>query len=41
MDIAVVGIGFEDNAAVTVILGVIVLVVAFALLYWRLKREKK
>ncbi|MFC8596516.1 LPXTG cell wall anchor domain-containing protein [Streptomyces atroolivaceus] len=41
MDIAVVGIGFEDNAAATVILGVIVLVAALALLYWRLKREKK
>lgn len=41
MDIAVVGIGFEDNAAATVIFGVILLVVAFALLYWRLKREKK
>ncbi|MFF7449595.1 MULTISPECIES: hypothetical protein [unclassified Streptomyces] len=41
MAIAVVGIGFEDNAAATVTLGVIVLVVAFVLLYWRLKREKK
>ncbi|MEU3887478.1 hypothetical protein [Streptomyces sp. NPDC029041] len=41
MNLAVVGIGFEDNAAATVILGVIVLPVAFVLLYWRLKREKK
>ncbi|AKZ56340.1 hypothetical protein SAM23877_3293 [Streptomyces ambofaciens ATCC 23877] len=41
MDLAVVGIGFEGNAAATVILGVVVMVVAFALLYWRLKREKK
>ncbi|CAM5504354.1 MULTISPECIES: LPXTG cell wall anchor domain-containing protein [Streptomyces] len=41
MNLAVVGTGFEDNAAATVILGVIVMVVAFALLYWRRKREKK
>jgi LPXTG-motif cell wall-anchored protein len=39
--LAVVGIGFEDNTAATVILGLIVLVVASALLFWRLKREKK
>ncbi|WP_459247471.1 LPXTG cell wall anchor domain-containing protein [Streptomyces youssoufiensis] len=41
MDLAVVGIGFEDNTAATVILGAIVMVVAFALLYWRLKRAKR
>ncbi len=41
MDLAVVGIGFEDDAAATVILGAVVLVVAFALVHWRLKREKK
>jgi hypothetical protein len=41
VDLAVVGIGFEGNAAATVILGVIVLVVALALLHWRLKRENK
>lgn len=41
MDLAAVGIGFEGSAAATVILGAIVMVVAFALLYWRLKRGKR
>ncbi|MFE2050017.1 hypothetical protein ACFQ9U_17935 [Streptomyces sp. NPDC056568] len=41
MELAVVGIGLEGSAAATVILGAVVMVVAFVLLYWRLKREKK
>ncbi|MGW7199041.1 LPXTG cell wall anchor domain-containing protein [Streptomyces chryseus] len=41
MEIAVVGIGFEGNGAATLALGGIVLVVAFLLVYWRYKREKK
>ncbi|MFD9440954.1 LPXTG cell wall anchor domain-containing protein [Streptomyces sp. NPDC060001] len=38
---AVVGIGFEDNPAATLILGALVMVAAAALLYWRYKKEKK
>ncbi|WP_260333486.1 hypothetical protein [Streptomyces beigongshangae] len=36
-----IGIGFQGNPAATWILGGIVLVVGFALRYWRYKKEKK
>ncbi|MFI2780109.1 LPXTG cell wall anchor domain-containing protein [Streptomyces sp. ALB3] len=41
MNIALVGIGFEDNPAATLILGALIMMAAFGLLYWRYKREKK
>ncbi len=41
MEIAVVGIGFEDNMPATLALGGIVIAIAFLLVYWRSKREKK
>lgn len=40
VNLALVGIGFEDNPVGTVILGVVVLIAALSLLIWRYKREK-
>ncbi|MGW7054510.1 LPXTG cell wall anchor domain-containing protein [Streptomyces sp. NPDC054888] len=41
MEIAVVGTGFEGNGAATLVLGGLVLIISFLLVYWRYKREKK
>lgn len=41
MALALVGIGFEDNPVATLILGAVVLVVAFVCSCWAYKREGK
>ncbi|MCM2388261.1 hypothetical protein [Streptomyces albipurpureus] len=41
VSLARVGIGFEDNPVATIVLGILVMMVSFALLYWRYKREGK